>query len=1072
VKPLALLTLCLIPIFAFSQTTPPAYLDPSLPIDVRVNDLVSRLTTDEKISQMQDVAPAIPRLNIPAYNWWNEGLHGVANSGTATVFPQAIGLAATWDTDLLHRVADTISTEARAKYNDAQLHNNTHRFFGLTFWSPNINIFRDPRWGRGQETYGEDPFLTARLGVAFVAGLQGDDPNYLKTVSTPKHYAVHSGPELLRHRFDVPVSLHDLYDTYTPAFRATVVDGRADSIMCAYNSVRGEPACANRLLFNLLRNQWGFRGYVVSDCWAVNDLYQGHNFVLSLDQAAALSLKAGTDLSCGPQFKILDHALEDRLVSTEDIDRAVKRLFEARFRLGMFDPPDRVPWSKLTLADVDTPANRQLALDAAHESIVLLKNERNTLPLNPKIKSIAVVGPTADSLPALLGNYNGMPSAYTTILAGIRKKFPNAKINYAPGAPLTESRALPVPSSALRTSATPSANLGGRSFSSDIRDTKQTGLQPLRTRLSSPTAAALSANSPGSVGFLSLSSPLPPSSPLPQSSPAWTPGLHAEYFANTTLSGSPAFERIDPDINFDWNLAPPAPGLPSENYSVRWSGALVPPVDGDYRLGTFCGGGCRLYLDGQLLVDDWTPHGERTITYLVHLQAAHAYPIKFECFHLRWQSTARLVWLPPHLLEDAVAAARKSDVIIAVVGITAELESEEGDNDDPGFFGGDRTDITLPAPQEQLLEALATADKPLIVVLTSGSALAVNWANEHAAAILEAWYPGEEGGTAVADVLSGDYNPSGRLPITFYRSVAQLPPFTVYSMANRTYRYFTEEPLFPFGYGLSYSTFSFSDTVAKPAPAAQTDCCTAHQTPPPRGGSLDPSEPVAQGASSSPAVVSSPLGSPLAVSKGRFWVFSGVSSPVTAPGVGASAPTLTAPTNRALAPEELHSPQQAGAAVTSGVFPCGTAIPGCALLPVVFKVPEARHPLPAAQNPKPIFPGNSPILVSTRVTNISSIAGDDIVQLYISHPNVEGAPIRALAGFQRIHLAPNASQIVNFTLTPRELSIVDPNGNRLVPAGPVVLWIGSGQPLPIFRQHGLTGVALKFNLASDTPLPN
>src|SRR5271169_5471520 len=389
----------LVPQFALAQNTPiPPYLDPSLPIEQRVTDLVSRLTIDEKIAQMQDVAPAIPRLNIPAYNWWNEGLHGVARSGTATVFPQAIGLAATWDTDLLHRVADVISTEARAKYNDAIAHHNTGRYYGLTFWSPNINIFRDPRWGRGQETYGEDPFLTGRLGVAFVTGLQGDDPHYLKTVSTPKHYAVHSGPESLRHRFDVPISLHDLYDTYTPAFRAAVVDGHADSIMCAYNSVRGEPACANRLLYDLLRNQWSFRGYVVSDCWAINDLYQGHGFVMSLDQASALSLKAGTDLTCGPQYKVLDRALEDRLITSADIDRAVSRLFEARFRLGIFDPAASVPWSKVTLADVDTPANRKFALDAARESIVLLKNDRNTLPLKSAVRSIAVVGPTADSL--------------------------------------------------------------------------------------------------------------------------------------------------------------------------------------------------------------------------------------------------------------------------------------------------------------------------------------------------------------------------------------------------------------------------------------------------------------------------------------------------------------------------------------------------------------------------------------------------------------------------------------------------------------------------------------------------
>jgi len=340
-----------------NESPRPAYLDPAVSLEQRVNDLVSRMTLEEKVSQMQDVAPAIPHLGIPTYNWWNEGLHGVARSGNATVFPQAIGLAATWDTDLVHRVADVISTEARAKYNHAIQHGNTGRYFGLTFWSPNINIFRDPRWGRGQETYGEDPFLTSRIGVAFVTGLQGNDTNYLKTVSTPKHFAVHSGPEVLRHRFDVPVSLHDLADTYTPAFRATVMEGQADSIMCAYNAVRGEPACANHLLFDTLRNKWGFKGYVVSDCWAISDLHQGHGFVLTLEQAAALSVKAGTDLSCGPEFAVLPLAVQNRLLSREDVERAVKRLFEARFRLGLFDPPDRVPWSKLSLADNDTPAS-------------------------------------------------------------------------------------------------------------------------------------------------------------------------------------------------------------------------------------------------------------------------------------------------------------------------------------------------------------------------------------------------------------------------------------------------------------------------------------------------------------------------------------------------------------------------------------------------------------------------------------------------------------------------------------------------------------------------------------------
>jgi beta-glucosidase len=846
-----------------------AYLDPSLPLEHRVNDLVSRMTLEEKVSQMQDVAAAIPRLGVPAYNWWNEGLHGVARSGNATVFPQAIGLAATWDTDLIHRVADVISTEARAKYNDAIQHGNTGRYFGLTFWSPNINIFRDPRWGRGQETYGEDPYLTSRIGVAFVTGLQGNDPNYFKTVSTPKHFAVHSGPEVLRHRFDVPVSPHDLADTYTPAFRATIMEGRADSVMCAYNAVRGEPACANHLLFDLLRNKWSFKGYVVSDCWAISDIHQGHGFVLTIEQAAALAVKAGTDLSCGPEFSALPFAGRNRLLSSDDVDRAVKRLFEARFRLGMFDPPDRVPWSKLTLADNDTPAHRQVALEAARKSIVLLKNDRNTLPLKSSVKTIAVIGPNADSLSVLLGNYNGNPSSYTTILDGIRKRFRNAKILTALGSPITETSAVLLPSGYLRT--------GG-------------------------------ANS--------------------------QPGLNTEYFSNVNLLGSAVLKRVDASVDFEWNNVSPGPGVPPGNYSVRWSGELLPPVDGDYRLGASTDGGYRLYLDGKKIIDDSAPHSTRTMTTLVHLQAGHPYPIRMEYFHTWWEATARLLWLPPNLSEEAVNAARKADVVIAVVGITAQFEGEESDSSDPGFFGGDRLDLNLPRPQQGLLESLADAGKPLIVILTNGSALAVNWAQQHAAAIVEAWYPGEEGGVAVADVLSGDYNPAGRLPVTFYQSVVQLPPFGNYSMAGRTYRYFTEMPLYPFGYGLSFSSFNYSDAKLSQAQVA----------------------------------------------------------------------------------------------------------------------------------------ADSTVTLSVRVSNASSVPGDEVVQLYLSHPGVDGAPIRALAGFQHIHLDAAASKTVEFTLHDRDLSLVDETGARKIVPGPVDVWIGGGQPVAGPGQPQTKGVRTSFIITSGATL--
>jgi len=867
----------------------PPYLDASLPLDQRVDDLVSRMTLEEKASQMQDIARAVPRLGIPAYNWWNEGLHGVARAGHATVFPQAIGLAATWDTDLVHRMADVVSTEARAKYNDAIQHGNTGRYFGLTFWSPNINIFRDPRWGRGQETYGEDPFLTSRMGVAFVTGLQGDDPKHLKTVATPKHFAVHSGPETLRHRFDVPVSSHDLADTYAPAFRATVMEGHADSIMCAYNAVDGEPACANHFLLDTLRNKWGFKGYVVSDCWAISDIHQGHGYVLTLEQADALAVVAGTDLSCGPEYAALPFAVQNRLLSSGDVDRAIKHLFEARFRLGMFDFPESVPWSKLSLADNDTPAHRQLALEAARKSMVLLKNERNLLPLKSSIKSIAVVGPNADSLPVLLGNYNGTPSAYTTILDGIRKRFHDAKITTAIGSPLTETSAVTLLHPFLCT--------GG------VLD---------RTKRATPAPR-------GDTGCRESEG---------------LPGLQAEYFSNTRLTGDPALKRVDPLINFEWNNISPGPGVPAQNYSVRWSGVLIPPVGGDYRLGVHTDGGSRLFLDGKKIVDDWNPHGARTMTTLVHLEADHAYPLRMEYFHQSWESTARLLWLPPNLTEEAIDAARKADVVIAVVGLTAELEGEESDSSDPGFFGGDRLSLGLPRLQEELLESLAATKKPLIVVLTSGSALTINWAQEHAAAILEAWYPGEEGGTAVADVLSGESNPAGRLPVTFYKSVAQLPPFTSYSMNGRTYRYLAEQPLYPFGYGLSFSSFHYSE--------------------------------------------------------------------------GKITPDQVAP----------------GTAVTA----------------------------------------------SARVTNASSVAGDEVVELYLSHPGVDGAPIRALAGFARIHLAASASQTVSFTLHDRDLSLVDDNGVRRVVPGPVEVWIGGGQPVAGPGQPSSEGVSAKFTISAAATL--
>jgi beta-glucosidase len=811
-------------------------------------------------------------LGIPAYNWWGEALHGVARAGNATVFPQAIGLAATWDTDLIHRVADTISTEARAKYNDAIAHGNTSRYYGLSFWSPNINIFRDPRWGRGQETYGEDPFLTARIGVAFVTGLQGDDARYLKTISTPKHYAVHSGPEVLRHHFDVPVSLHDFADTYSPAFRATIMEGKADSVMCAYNSVLGAPACVSPFLMDTLRKSWGFKGYIVSDCGAINDIYQGHGYVLTLQQAAALGVKAGDDLSCGSEYRIVSEAVRDKLLSTADVDRSVKRLFEARFRLGMFDPPELVPWSNLTLADNDTSANRALALQTARESIVLLKNDHNTLPLASTVKTIAVVGPTADLPAILLGNYNGTPSSFTTPLAGIRKRFANAKVIYAPGSPLTETNSIPVPAAVLRT--------GGA-------DSK--------------------------------------------------PGLKAEFFNNANLEGAPASTRVDAQVNFDWRGIAPAPGLTGQAYSVRWTGELVGPADGDYLLGGSASDGFRLYLDGTRIVDDWIAHYARTRTTSVHLSRARVYKIVVEYYSRQARNpVARLLWSPPDMSAEAVAAAKQADVVIAVVGITPDLEGEEMSTSAPGFFGGDRVDMELPRPQLEMLQAVAATGKPLIVVLTSGSALSVNWVQQHASAVLEAWYPGEEGGTALANILAGDYNPSGRLPVTFYTGVAQLPPFEEYSMQGRTYRYFFGVPLYPFGFGLSYTNFSYTN--------ARVD----------------------------------------------------------------------------------------------------------------------REQIVATDD----------VNVSVDVKNSGAKEGDEVVELYVTHPDVQGAPIRALAGFTLVHLAAGEQRTVSIPLHNRELSVVDENGKRHITPGTVELWIGGGQPVASLGQTPPPGAKIQFRITSQSDLPD
>lgn len=859
----------------------PAYKNADLPVDQRVNDLVSRMTLEEKVSQLGHTAAAIPRLGVPAYNWWNEGLHGVARAGTATVFPQAIGLAATFDAPLMHQVADTISTEFRAKfYSTVHPDGGADWYRGLTVWSPNINIFRDPRWGRGQETYGEDPFLTARMGVAFVTGLQGSDPRYLKTVATPKHFAVHSGPESTRHTVDVQASRHDMEDTYLPAFRATVTEAKAESVMCAYNSLNGQPACANpTLLDEHLRHDWGFHGYVVSDCGAVADIFGGHHFSPNAEDGVSAALKAGMDLICGDyrngmstERAAMIGAVQHGILPEAVIDQALHRLFSARFRLGLFDPAARVSYSSVKADENDSEAHRQLALRMAREAIVLLKNKNNLLPLKQPPATIAVIGPNADDLDALEGNYNGTPSKPVTILAGIRNRFPQAKVVYVQGTGLVGPVTKSIPASALCVDASCSEH-----------------------------------------------------------------GLKGDYFSNMTLQGSPALTRTDSAIDFAWGDTGMSPQL-LKNYSARWTGVLIPPVSGEYLIGFTGQDGYRVWLDNNLVTEDWNVHHPAsTLTKKIRLEKDHPYAVKIEYFQDVRSAEARFIWsLPDQGGLEAVEAARNADLVVVAMGLSARIEGEEMKVEAEGFAGGDRTKIDLPGPQEQLLERVHAVGKPIVLVLMNGSALAVNWADENVPAILEAWYPGEEGGTAVAQAIAGDFSPAGRLPVTFYKSVDQLPAFEEYSMAKRTYRYFDGQPLYPFGYGLSFTSFAYDKA-------------------------------------------------------------------------------------------------------------------------------RVNHPKLSAKQSATI---------SVDVTNTGAMDGDEVVQLYLTHPDVPGAPLRALKGFQRIHLDRGQKKTASFTLSDRDLSIVDTEGKHRIVPGEVQIWLGGGQPLTRQSQPETPGAKTQLTITSEATLPD
>jgi beta-glucosidase len=829
------------------------FMNPSFPPEQRAIDLVHRMTLQEKASQLVNQARAIPRLGVPAYDWWSEALHGVLGKGT-TEFPQPIGLAATFDVPAIREMATAIGTEGRINHSRAERDGHSSIFEGLDFWAPNVNIFRDPRWGRGQETYGEDPFLSARLAVAFVTGMQGTDPNYYRAISTPKHFAVHSGPEPTRHFADVDVSRHDEEDTFLPAFRAAVVEGHAGSVMCAYNSINGEPACASQfLLQHILRGAWHFQGYVVSDCGAVRDIFEGHHFRTTQPQSSAIALQRGTDNECidfrekvqdDHDYRPYIEAVQQGYLSEQAVDVALIRLFTARMRLGIFDPPSKVPYANIDDSELDSAAHRSLAGRLADESIVLLKND-GVLPLKVKApQRIAIVGPLAEQTAVLLGNYNGSPTHTASVLEAMKADFPGAKITYVPGTQFLSNHGDPVPRSVLTTA-------------------------------------------------------------------EGKPGLLAEYGSGFSIDSTqaPFTARVEDAVDLtDSNLPEQAHGKPA--LAVRWSGFLNPRDTGDYLLGVRADGFARVSLDGKPVMQMYGPGANMG---RVHLDQGHPLTLQVEYGHTPGsRAEAQLIWARATDAPDpaAVAAARRADVVIAVVGITSQLEGEEMPVNEPGFLGGDRTNLDMPKAEQDLVRALAATDKPLIVILMNGSALGVTWEKEHANAIVEAWYSGEEGGAAIARTLSGKNNPAGRLPVTFYKGVNQLPPFEDYSMKGRTYRYFDGEPLWPFGYGLSYTKFSYSGL------------------------------------------------------------------------------TLS------------------GDSINAG----------------------------------------DPLTFSVTVKNTGSLAGDEVVQLYLKFPDVPGAPIRALRGFERVHLTPGGSRKVEFALSPRDLSMVTESGDIIVAPGRYGVSIGGGQP--------------------------
>ncbi len=824
----------------------------SLSFEQRINDLVSRLTLEEKVAQMLNATPAIPRLGIPAYDWWNEVLHGVARTPfKVTSYPQAIAMAATWDTTALKLMAEYSAKEGRAIHNKAIAMGRTgDRYLGLTYWTPNINIFRDPRWGRGQETYGEDPFLTANLGSAFVRGLQGNDPKYLLAAACAKHYAVHSGPEPSRHADNFNPSAYDLWDTYLPAFKQLIVNAKVSGVMCAYNAVDTQPCCANDQLMNdILRRQWKFTGYVTSDCWAIDDFFRYHKTHKDSSAAAVDAVLHGTDIECGRTvYFALIHAVQQHLIEEAQLDISLKRLFMVRYRLGMFDPPEMVAFTQVPASTLEAPEHKALALKMAREAIVLLRNEKATLPLKKSIKKIAVVGPNADNPIMVLGNYNGTPSKVISLLQGIREKLgPDAEVVYQKAVNFTTDTMFVVRDA--------------------FRMVNQDG----------------------------------------------KPGVQVAYFANETLSGSPVIVQQESSIDHEWpEGTEPLPGLPATHFSARFTASFTGRQNEMIHFETEGNDGYRVWINDELLVDLWEKNRWGAKQFNLPVQKDSVYRLVLEYRQAEGDAMIKLR-AGDYVKTDfeALAAQLKdADAIVFAGGISPQLEGEEMPVNMPGFNGGDRTSILLPEVQTKCMQALQKTGKPLVFVLCTGSAIAMPWEAQNIPAIVNAWYGGQSAGTALADVLFGDDNPAGRLPVTFYKSDADLPAFSNYNMEGRTYRYFKGDVLYPFGFGLSYTSFTYSN-----------------------------------------------LKTSVSLAKGK------------------------------------------------------TAS------------------------------------VSVTITNTGNLPGDEVLQLYVSHNAKQlRVPLRSLKGFRRIHLKAGEEQVVHFTLTAEDLSLVNAQGNTYWPKGKMILSVGGGQP--------------------------